>query len=123
LRHSFCNCSPWCHRILQVVIDKVLYIAAGTLDVLVMDLITISSSSSSWHFADLSVRAHDTNRIDVELGARLFTTQFALPWLFQARRGIHGGAGGWETSAISHGWPTLVIDDVLFSVVMFLAPT
>jgi len=72
----------------QVVIDKVLvHRSLGTLDVLVIGLVTISVFETILGILRTYVFAHTTNRIDVELGARLFRHLLALPIAyFQARR-------------------------------------
>jgi subfamily B ATP-binding cassette protein HlyB/CyaB len=72
----------------QVVIDKVLvHHSLGTLDVLVIGLVTISIFETILGILRTYVFAHTTNRIDVELGARLFRHLLALPVAyFQARR-------------------------------------
>jgi subfamily B ATP-binding cassette protein HlyB/CyaB len=72
----------------QVVIDKVLvHRAASTLDVLVIGLLAISVFETVLGIMRTYLFAHTTNRIDVELGARLFNHLLALPMAyFQARR-------------------------------------
>ena len=72
----------------QVVIDKVLVNRSmSTLDVLVIGLVTISIFETVLGILRTYVFAHTTNRIDVELGARLFRHLTALPIAyFQARR-------------------------------------
>jgi subfamily B ATP-binding cassette protein HlyB/CyaB len=72
----------------QVVIDKVLvHRGISTLDVLVIGLVTISLFETVLGALRTHVFAHTTNRIDVELGARLFRHLLALPMAyFQARR-------------------------------------
>jgi subfamily B ATP-binding cassette protein HlyB/CyaB len=72
----------------QVVIDKVLvHRALGTLDVLVLGLVAISIFETALGVLRTHLFAHTTNRIDVELGARLFRHLMALPMAyFQARR-------------------------------------
>jgi ATP-binding cassette, subfamily B, bacterial HlyB/CyaB len=72
----------------QVVIDKVLVNRSmSTLDVLVIGLVTISIFETILGILRTFVFAHTTNRIDVELGARLFRHLTALPIAyFQARR-------------------------------------
>ena len=72
----------------QVVIDKVLVNRSmSTLDVLVIGLLTISVFETILGILRTYVFAHTTNRIDVELGARLFRHLTALPIAyFQARR-------------------------------------
>jgi subfamily B ATP-binding cassette protein HlyB/CyaB len=70
------------------VIDKVLVNRSmGTLDVLVIGLVTISIFETILGILRTFVFAHTTNRIDVELGSRLFRHLTALPIAyFQARR-------------------------------------
>ena len=72
----------------QVVIDKVLvHRSLSTLDVLVIGLVTVSVFESLLAIMRTYLFAHTTNRIDVELGARLFRHLLALPMAyFQARR-------------------------------------
>jgi len=71
----------------QVVTDKVLvHRGLTTLDVLVIGLITISLFETVLGALRTYVFAHTTNRIDVELGARLFRHLVALP-LRISRRG------------------------------------
>jgi len=72
----------------QVVIDKVLvHRSLDTLDVLVIGLVTISIFETVLGILRTYLFSHTTNRIDVELGARLFRHLLALPVAyFQARR-------------------------------------
>ncbi len=72
----------------QVVIDKVLVNRTlSTLDVLVIGLVAISVFETVLGILRTYLLAHTTNRIDVELGARLFRHLLALPIAyFQARR-------------------------------------
>ena len=72
----------------QVVIDKVLVNRTlSTLDVLVIGLVAISVFETVLGILRTYLFAHTTNRIDVELGARLFRHLLALPIAyFQARR-------------------------------------
>src|SRR5438309_4057237 len=72
----------------QVVIDKVLvHRSMGTLDVLAVGLLGISLLEAILGTLRTYLFAHTTNRIDVELGARLFRQLLALPIsYFQARR-------------------------------------
>lgn len=72
----------------QVVIDKVLvHQSMSTLDVLVVGLISLTLFEAILGTLRVYVFAHTTNRIDVELGARLFRHLMALPIsYFQARR-------------------------------------
>src|SRR4051812_29007196 len=72
----------------QVVIDKVLvHRSLSTLDVLVIGLVAISLFETVLGILRTYLFSHTTNRIDVELGARLFNHLLALPMAyFQARR-------------------------------------
>ena len=72
----------------QVAIDKVLvHRGLSTLDVLVIGLFAISIFETVLGILRTYLFAHTTNRIDVELGARLFNHLLALPLAyFQARR-------------------------------------
>jgi subfamily B ATP-binding cassette protein HlyB/CyaB len=72
----------------QVVIDKVLvHRALSTLDVLIIGLLGIAVFETVLGILRTYLFAHSTNRIDVELGARLFHHLLALPMAyFQARR-------------------------------------
>jgi ATP-binding cassette, subfamily B, bacterial HlyB/CyaB len=72
----------------QVVIDKVLvHRSMSTLDVLVVGLVSLTLFEAVLGTLRTYVFAHTTNRIDVELGARLFHHLLALPIAyFQARR-------------------------------------
>jgi subfamily B ATP-binding cassette protein HlyB/CyaB len=72
----------------QVVIDKVLvHRSLSTLDVLILGLLAISVFETVLGILRTYLFSHTTNRIDVELGARLFHHLLALPMAyFQARR-------------------------------------
>src|SRR6266567_8655237 len=72
----------------QVVTDKVLaHRGLSTLDVLILGLVAIGIFETVLAALRTYVFAHTTNRIDVELGARLFRHLLALPIAyFQARR-------------------------------------
>ena len=72
----------------QVVIDKVLvHRSLSTLDVLVIGLVAIAVFETVVGILRTYLFSHTTNRIDVELGARLFHHLLALPLAyFQARR-------------------------------------
>jgi subfamily B ATP-binding cassette protein HlyB/CyaB len=72
----------------QVVIDKVLvHRGLSTLEVLVIGLTTISLFEAILGSLRTYLFAHTTNRIDVELGARLFRHLMSLPLAyFQTRR-------------------------------------
>ena len=72
----------------QVVIDKVLvHRSLGTLDVLIVGMVAIAVFEVVLSGLRTHLFSHTTNRIDVELGARLFHHLLALPLAyFQARR-------------------------------------
>jgi ATP-binding cassette, subfamily B, bacterial HlyB/CyaB len=72
----------------QVVIDKVLvHRSLSTLDVLMIGLVTVSTFETILAILRTYLFLHTTNRIDVELGARLFRHLLALPIsYFRARR-------------------------------------
>jgi ATP-binding cassette, subfamily B, bacterial HlyB/CyaB len=74
--------------IFQVVIDKVLvHRSMGTLDVLIAAFFAIAIFETVLSALRTYIFSHTTNRIDVELGARLFRHLLALPIAyFQARR-------------------------------------
>jgi subfamily B ATP-binding cassette protein HlyB/CyaB len=109
----------------QVVTDKVLtHRGFTTLDVLVIGLIIVSIFESVLGALRTYVFAHTTNRIDVELGARLFRHLVALPVAyFEARRAGDSVARVRELENIRNFLTssalTLVID--LFFTVVFLA--
>ncbi len=109
----------------QVVIDKVLvHRSLSTLDVLIIGLVTISVFETILGILRTYLFAHTTNRIDVELGARLFRHLLALPiGYFQARRVGNSVARVRELENIRNFLTssalTLVID--LFFTFVFLA--
>lgn len=109
----------------QVVIDKVLvHQSMSTLDVLVIGLISISIFEAILGALRTYLFAHTTNRIDVELGARLFRHLLALPVsYFEARRVGDSVARVRELenirSFLTSSALTLVID--LFFTFVFLA--
>ena len=72
----------------QVVIDKVLvHRGLSTLDVLIFGLFAVSVFEGLLGGLRTHIFVHTTNRIDVELGARLFRHLLALPLsYFEARR-------------------------------------
>jgi ATP-binding cassette, subfamily B, bacterial HlyB/CyaB len=113
----------------QVIIDKVLvHRSMSTLSVLVFGLVTISVFETVLGILRTYLFAHTTNRIDVELGARLFRHLLALPVAyFQARRVGDTVARVRELENIRNFLTssalTLVIDlffTVVFIVVMFV---
>ncbi len=113
----------------QVVIDKVLvHRTETTLDVLVTGLVCIALFEAIMGGLRTYLFAHTTNRIDVELGARLFRHLLALPLAyFQARRVGDSVARVRELenirTFITSSALTLVIDllfTVVFLAVMFI---
>jgi len=70
------------------VIDKVLvHQSMSTLEVLVFGLVTVAVFETALGILRTYIFVHTTNRIDVELGARLFRHLLALPiGYFEARR-------------------------------------
>ena len=67
----------------QVVIYKVLvHRSLSTLDVLVVGLVAVSLFETVLGILRTYLFAHTTNRIDVELGARLFRHLLALPMAY-----------------------------------------
>src|SRR6201999_4323421 len=72
----------------QVIIDKVLvHRGMATLDVLIIGLVAIALAEALLGGLRTYIFAHTTNRVDVELGAKLFGHLLALPLAyFQARR-------------------------------------
>jgi subfamily B ATP-binding cassette protein HlyB/CyaB len=109
----------------QVVIDKVLvHRTLSTLDVLIIGHVAIAAFETVLGILRTYLFAHTTNRIDVELGARLFRHLVALPIAyFQARRVGDSVARVRELENIRNFLTssalTLVID--LFFTVVFLA--
>jgi subfamily B ATP-binding cassette protein HlyB/CyaB len=109
----------------QVVIDKVLvHRSMSTLNVLVLGLVTISIFEAILGTMRSYLFSHTTNRIDVELGARLFRHLVALPLVyFQSRRTGDSVARVRELENIRNFLTssalTLVID--LFFTVVFIA--
>ncbi|MBT1513056.1 type I secretion system permease/ATPase [Bradyrhizobium sp. SRL28] len=116
----------------QVVIDKVLvHRSMSTLDVLIIGLVALTVFEAVLETLRVYLFAHTTNRIDVELGARLFRHLMALPIAyFQARRVGDSVARVRELENIrqflTSSALTLVIDllfTVVFIVVMFYYST
>lgn len=109
----------------QVVIDKVLvHRSMSTLDVLAIGLVAIALFEVVLGALRTHLFSHTTNRIDVELGARLFRHLLALPiGYFQARRVGDSVARVRELENIRNfltsSGLTLVID--LFFTLVFIA--
>ena len=110
--------------VFQVVIDKVLtHRSMSTLDVLIVALVAISIFEAILGALRTYLFSHTTNRIDVELGARLFRHLLALPVAyFQARRAGDSVARVRELENIRNFLTssalTLVVD--LFFTIVFL---
>ena len=108
----------------QVVIDKVLsHRSSTTLEVLVIGLAAISVAEWILGILRTYLFAHTTNRIDVELGARLFRHLLGLPLAyFQSRRTGNSVARVRELENIRNFLTgsalTLVVD--LFFTIVFL---
>ncbi|CAO3424110.1 type I secretion system permease/ATPase [Azospirillum doebereinerae] len=109
----------------QIVTDKVLvHRGLSTLDVLMIGLVAIAVFEAVLGGLRTHVFAHTTNRIDVELGARLYRHLLALPiGYFQARPAGGSIARVRELESIRQFLTgsalTLVLD--LFFTVVFLA--
>src|SRR3984885_3036770 len=109
----------------QVVIDKVLvHRGLSTLDVIVFGLIVVSLFESVLTALRTYVFSHTTNRIDIELGVRLFRHLITLPIAyFEARRTGDSVARVRELENIRNfitgSALTLVID--LFFTLVFIA--
>ncbi|WP_211444692.1 type I secretion system permease/ATPase [Collimonas humicola] len=109
---------------MQVVIDKVLvHKSMSTLDVLVFGLVTISVFEALLGGLRTYVFSHTTNRMDVELGSRLFNHLLNLPLAyFQARRVGDSVARVRELENIRNfltGNALTVVMDLLFTLVFF----
>jgi subfamily B ATP-binding cassette protein HlyB/CyaB len=109
----------------QVIIDKVLvHHGLSTLDVLIVAMIAIAGFEGLLGGLRTYLFSHTTNRVDVELGARLFHHLLALPLAyFQSRRTGDSVARVRELenirNFITSSALTLVID--LFFTIIFLA--
>ena len=106
----------------QVVIDKVLvHRSMSTLDVIVFGLVAVAIFEAILSGLRTYVFSHTTNRIDVELGARLFAHLLALPLAyFGARRVGDSVARARELENIRSfltGSTVTVVIDVVFAFV------
>lgn len=73
----------------QVVVDKVLvHRGVSTLDVLVIGLVAVSVFETVLGALRTYIFSHTTNRIDVELGARLFKHLMSLPMAYFSTRRV-----------------------------------
>jgi subfamily B ATP-binding cassette protein HlyB/CyaB len=109
----------------QVVVDKVLvHRGISTLDVLLVGLVVVSIFESILSTLRSYIFSHTTNRIDVELGARLFRHLVSLPLgYFGARRVGDSVARVRELENIRQfitGSSLTLVVDLLFTIV-FLA--
>jgi subfamily B ATP-binding cassette protein HlyB/CyaB len=117
----------------QVVIDKVLvHRSLSTLDVLVFGLVAVAIFEAILGGLRTYVFTHTTNRVDVELGARLFAHLLALPLAyFGARRVGDSVARARELENIRSfltGSTVTVVVDLVFAfvfvaVMFFYSPT
>jgi len=117
----------------QVIIDKVLvHRGLTTLDVLIIGLVVVSLFEVLMGTLRTYIFSHTTNRIDVELGAKLFHHLLALPMAyFEARRVGDSVARVRELENIRNFLTgsalTLVIDvgftAVFFVVMWYFSPT
>lgn len=108
----------------QVVIDKVLvHRGLTTLDVLVFGLIVVSVFEVLMGMLRTFIFAHTTNRIDVELGAKLFDHLMGLPIAyFEARQVGQTVARVRELENIRNfitGSALTLVMDLFFTVVFF----
>lgn len=109
----------------QVVVDKVLvHRGLTTLDVLVFGLIVVSAFEVVLGALRTFVFAHTTNRIDVELGAKLFNHLLKLPMsYFQSRRVGESVARVRELENIRNfltGSALTLVIDIAFTFVFFI---
>jgi subfamily B ATP-binding cassette protein HlyB/CyaB len=108
----------------QVVTDKVLVHRAMTsLDVLVFALVAVSVFEVLLGYLRTYIFSHTTNRIDVELGARLFRHLMALPIAYHGARRVGDTVARVRElenirSFLTGSALTLVMD-LLFTVVFF----
>jgi len=117
----------------QVIIDKVLvHRGLTTLDVLIIGLVVVSVFEVLMGTLRTYIFSHTTNRIDVELGAKLFHHLLALPMAyFEARRVGDSVARVRELENIRNFLTgsalTLVIDvaftGIFFAVMWYFSPT
>ncbi len=109
----------------QVVIDKVLvHRSLTTLDVLVFGLIVVSFFEVLMGGLRTYIFSHTTNRVDVELGAKLFSHMMRLPLAyFQSRQVGHTVARVRELETIRNfitGSGLTLVVDLFFTVIFFL---
>lgn len=109
----------------QVVVDKVLvHRGLTTLDVLVFGLIVVSVFEVILGALRTFVFSHTTNRIDVELGAKLFNHLLSLPMsYFQSRRVGESVARVRELENIRNfltGSALTLVIDIAFTFVFFI---
>jgi subfamily B ATP-binding cassette protein HlyB/CyaB len=109
----------------MVVIDKVLvHRGLTTLDVLVFGLIVVSVFEVFLGLLRTYIFSHTTNRVDVELGAKLFDHLLRLPLAyFQARRTGESVARVRELENIRNfitGSSLTLVIDILFTFVFFI---
>ncbi|MGE5517257.1 MAG: type I secretion system permease/ATPase [Bacteroidota bacterium] len=108
----------------QVVTDKVLvHRALTSLDVLMFALIAVSLFEVILGYLRTYIFSHTTNRVDVELGARLFRHLLSLPIAYHGARQVgHTVARVRELENIRSfltGSALTLVMDLLFTVVFF----
>jgi subfamily B ATP-binding cassette protein HlyB/CyaB len=109
----------------QVVVDKVLvHRGLTTLDVLIFGLVVVSIFEVILGALRTFVFSHTTNRIDVELGAKLFNHLLSLPMsYFQSRRVGESVARVRELENIRNfltGSALTLVIDIAFTFVFFI---
>ena len=109
----------------QVIIDKVLvHRGLTTLDVLIVGLVAISLFEALMGALRTYIFSHTTNRIDVELGAKLFDHLLGLPvGYFEARQAGHSVARVQELENIRNfitGSALTLAIDLFFTIIFFL---
>ena len=109
----------------QVIIDKVLvHHGLTTLDVLIFGLVVISIFEALLGALRTYIFSHTTNRIDVELGAKLFNHLLGLPiGYFAARQAGQSVARVRELENIRNfitGSALTLVVDLFFTVIFFL---
>lgn len=119
--------------VFQVVIDKVLtHRTLGTLDVLVIALVGVAVFEVVLGAMRHYLFSHTTNRVDVELGARLFRHLLHLPLsYFESRRSGDTvarvreleNARNFLTGPALTGWLDLLFAVVFLAVMFYYSPT
>jgi ATP-binding cassette, subfamily B, bacterial HlyB/CyaB len=110
----------------QLVVDKVLvHKGVSTLVVLIVGMVTLGFFESILQFLRAYVLSHTTNRVDVELGSRLFHHLFRLPLsYFETRPAGQTVARMRELETIRNfltGQGLTSLLDLVFTIVFFVA--